>query len=112
MRFTKIFALAFMILQASSTVASAQALGSSMSSDSLTTNTIKVKCITCSTDVKMISANVEKLNGVSSCKAGKLGPTATFEVRLNSALVTEKELFAAIEDTGGAAKTRRNGLVA
>ena len=48
----------------------------------------------------MISANVEKLNGVSSCKPGKQGTTTTFDVKFNPALITEKEIFAAVEGTG------------
>ena len=41
----------------------------------------------------MISANVEKLNGVSSCKPGKQGTTTTFDVKFNPALITEKEIL-------------------
>ena len=51
-------------------------------------------------DLKMISANVEKLKGVSSCKTGKQGTTTTFKIEYNPALVTEKEIFAVIENTG------------
>ena len=68
--------------------------------DTIKTASIKVKGITCSMDLKMISANVEKLKGVSSCKAGKQGTTTTFEVKFNPALVTEKEIYTAIEGTG------------
>ncbi len=60
----------------------------------------KVKGITCSTDLKMISANVEKLKGVNSCKDVKAGPTTTFEIAYNPALVTEEEIYAAIQNTG------------
>lgn len=51
-------------------------------------------------DLKMIAANVEKKQGVSSCKPGKQGTTTTFEIQYNPAVVTEKEIFAAIENTG------------
>ena len=68
--------------------------------DNIKTATIKVKGITCSMDVKMISANVEKLNGVNSCKAGKQGPMTSFEVKYNPTLVAEKDIYAAIEKTG------------
>lgn len=68
--------------------------------DSLKTANIKVKGITCSMDLKMISANLEKLNGVSSCIAGKHGTTSTFEVKYNPLLVSEKDIYAAIEGTG------------
>lgn len=52
-------------------------------------------------DLKTIAGNVEKLNGVISCKAGKQGPTTTFDVRYNPTLTSEKQIFAAIENTGG-----------
>lgn len=70
------------------------------STDSIKTASVKVKGVTCSMDVKMISSNVEKLNGVNSCKSGKQGTTTTFDVKFNPALVTEKEIFAVIESTG------------
>jgi len=62
--------------------------------------TIKVKGITCSTDLKMIKANVEKLEGVSSCEPGKTGTTTSFIVQYSSGLVDEKSIYAAIEGTG------------
>lgn len=52
-------------------------------------------------DVKTISGNVEKLQGVSSCKAGKTGPTSSFEIKYNPASVTESDIHFAIENTGG-----------
>ncbi len=51
-------------------------------------------------DLKMISANVEKLEGVSTCESIKKGPTTTFEVKYNPTLVTDKAIYAAIEGTG------------
>ena len=51
--------------------------------------------------LKTISGNVEKLEGVSSCTAGKAGATSSFEVKFDPALVTEKQIYSAIEDTGG-----------
>ncbi len=66
-----------------------------------TVKTIKVKGVTCANDLKTIAGNVEKLNGVISCKAEKPGPTTRFAVRYNAALVTEKEINAAIEATEG-----------
>lgn len=69
--------------------------------DSLTFTTIKVKGITCSNDLKMITDNVEKLNGVNSCKTTKQGPTSTFMIYYNKYWVTEKELIDAIENTTG-----------
>ena len=63
--------------------------------------TVKVKGITCSNDLKTISTNVEQVKGVQSCQAGKQGTTTTFEVKYNPILATEKEIFAAIENTEG-----------
>ncbi len=68
--------------------------------DSLKTAIIKVKGITCSMDLKMISINVEKIKGVNSCKPKKQGTTTTFEVIYNTELITEKEIYKAIENTG------------
>lgn len=62
---------------------------------------IKVKGITCSNDLKSISGNVEKLKGVSACKPDKTGPTTKFEISFNPLLVSEQEIFAAIEATPG-----------
>lgn len=44
----------------------------------------------------MISANVDKVKGVSSCNVGKQGTTTIFEVKYNPIFVAEKEIFAAI----------------
>ncbi len=100
MKFIKSFVLAFTVLTATTNFAFSQTTTTYQTTDSLKTATVKVKGITCSMDLKMISANVEKVKGVSSCKAGKQGTTTTFEVKYNPALVTEKEIFAAIENTG------------
>jgi copper chaperone CopZ len=69
--------------------------------DSTKNITIKVKGITCSNDLKTISRNVVKLKGVSTCKAGKTGPTTTFEIAYNLTLISEEEIFAAIQNTSG-----------
>ena len=100
MKFIKSFVLAIIVLTASANSAFSQTTTTNQTTDSLKTATVKVKGITCSMDLKMISANVEKVKGVSSCKAGKQGTTTTFEVKYNPALVTEKEIFAVIENTG------------
>jgi len=100
MNFIKLFVLALIVLTATTNIAFSQTTTTNQTTDSLKTSTVKVKGITCSMDLKMISANVEKVKGVNSCKAGKQGTTTTFEVKYNSALVTEKEIFAAIENTG------------
>ena len=100
MKFIKSFVLAIIVLTASANSAFSQTTTTNQTTDSLKTATVKVKGITCSMDLKMISANLEKVKGVSSCKAGKQGTTTTFEVKYNPASVTEKEIFAAIENTG------------
>jgi copper chaperone CopZ len=64
------------------------------------TATVKVKGITCSTDLKMIKASVEKVDGVSVCEAGKKGTTTSFTVTYDPKLVDEKSIYAAIEGTG------------
>lgn len=101
MKFIKSFVLAFTVLTATTNIAFSQTTNTNQTTDSLKAATFKVKGITCSMDLKMVSANVEKIKGVSSCKAGKQGKTTTtFEVKYNPALVAEKEIFAAIENTG------------
>ncbi len=79
----------------------AQSLPAPTPADSLKTVTIKVKGVTCSSDLKSIASNVEKLSGVIYCKPGKASATSTFEVKYNPAIATEKQLYQAIEDTGG-----------
>lgn len=69
--------------------------------DSTLSVKMKVKGVTCAMDLKTISNNVEKLNGVSSCVPGKQGATTGFEIKYNPALVSEKEIIAAIENTSG-----------
>lgn len=63
--------------------------------------TIKVKGVTCSNDLKTLADNVKELKGVSDCKPGKMGPTSVFKITFNPALVSTKEIFKAIENTGG-----------
>lgn len=65
------------------------------------TITIKVKGVTCSNDLKTLADNVKELKGVSDCKPGKMGPTSVFKITYNPALVSTKEIYKAIEDTGG-----------
>jgi len=65
------------------------------------TITIKVKGVTCSNDLKTLSDNVKELKGVSECKPGKTGPVSVFKVTFNPALVSTKEIYKAIENTGG-----------
>ncbi len=98
MKFIKSFILAFIVLTATTNCAFAQS--TTQQADTTKTVTIKVKGITCSMDLKMIAANVEKLIGVSSCKSGKMGTISSFEVKFNSVLITENEINTAIENTG------------
>lgn len=65
------------------------------------TITIKVKGVTCSNDLKTLADNVKELKGVSECKPGKMGPTSVFKITYNPALVGTKEIYKAIENTGG-----------
>lgn len=65
------------------------------------TITIKVKGVTCSSDLKTLADNVMGLKGVSACKPGKAGPVSVFKVTFNPALVGTKEIFKAIENTAG-----------
>ena len=62
---------------------------------------VKVKGVGCAEDIKSITANVEKLNGVSSCKTLKKGATTKFEVYMLESLFDEKAIYKAIEDTPG-----------
>ncbi len=102
MKFSNLFVLAFIFMLASTTVSSAQTTMEEVQvADTTKIITAKVKGITCSSDLKTISGNVEKLKGVSTCKAGKTGATSTFEIEFNPALVTEEEIHAAIQNTGG-----------
>lgn len=91
--------IALMLVTTTATFAQS-VTGKVQTADTTKTIETKVKGITCSTDLKMISANVEKLKGVNTCKAGKTGPTSTFEIAYNPSLITEKEIYAVIENTG------------
>lgn len=80
---------------------SATSISYSQSSETTpATATVKVKGISCSTDLKMIKASVEKVNGVNSCEAGKKGTTTSFIVTYDPALIDESSIYAAIEGTG------------
>lgn len=65
-----------------------------------TTLVVKVKGITCSTDLVMIADGVKKISGVSSCEVKKQGPTTTFEIVFDAALTSKETIVAAIESTG------------
>lgn len=82
-------------------VSTTSALAKVISSDPIKTISIRVKGVTCSSDLKTIAANVEKVNGVNRCQAVKEGPTSTFEVIFDSSVVTKKQIHSAIEATAG-----------
>ncbi len=101
MKFSNISVLTIAFLLVSTTATFAQsATEKTQIADSTKTITTKVKGITCSTDLKMISTNVGKLKGVTTCKTGKTGTTTTFEIAYNPFLISEKEIYTAIENTG------------
>jgi copper chaperone CopZ len=66
-----------------------------------TTVTVKVKGLTCSNDLKTIATNIKEVKGVKDCKVGKLGPTSSYKITYNLALVNYKDIVAAIENTPG-----------
>ncbi|GJM34341.1 MAG: hypothetical protein DHS20C18_33420 [Saprospiraceae bacterium] len=107
MKFLKSIILAFVVMAATANFANAQsastdqATSTEQTAENIKTLTVKVKGVGCSSDLKSISANVKKLEGVNSCESVKMGATSSFEVSYNSALVTEKQIHAAIEGTGG-----------
>ena len=100
MKFIKSTLLALAIMTISINIAFSQSTSTTQQNVTTTTSTIKVKGITCSKDLTMISDNVEKLKGVNSCEVAKKGATSKLKVKFNPALVTEKEIHAAIEGTG------------
>ena len=95
--FSKIF-MALIIVTAISTKTFG---GTVVKPTSDTSITIKVKGVTCSNDLKTLSDNVKELKGVIDCKPGKAGPTSVFKITYNTAQVSTKEIYKAIENTGG-----------
>lgn len=68
----------------------------------LQTIKLKVSGITCSGDCKDIQKVLADIKGVNSSKhIGKPTATTLFEVTFNPAVVSEKELRKAVEDTPG-----------
>lgn len=101
MKTIRLFIL-FTIFSFTAQIASAQTTESlTQQTATIKTSAIKVKGVTCKNDLVTIAGNVEKLKGVSACKADKAGPTTTFQIKFNPSLVSEKEIFAAIEATPG-----------
>lgn len=95
------FFLGVVLFTATANIAFAQTIHSDQQENTSKITSIKVKGITCSVDVKMITANIEELNGINACQVAKQGPTTTFKVEYNTSMITEKEIYAAIEGTGG-----------
>jgi len=68
----------------------------------LTTIKYKVSGITCANDCKDIQKTVSKLTGVTNCKqVGKASATTVFEITFDTAIITEKEIRAKVEDVPG-----------
>jgi copper chaperone CopZ len=99
MKFIAQFTMAILFLLAFPIISEAQ--NNSQADTISKTITVKVKGVTCSSDLKTIATNVEKLSGVTSCKSTKMGATSSFEVIYNPAQIAEKEIYSAIESTGG-----------
>ena len=97
MKANKLFCL-FTIVLISSLAAKAQS--TIQKADTVQTIQLKVKGITCSGDLLMISDHVEKKAGVSKCDAvGKMSTTSTFEVTFNPDKISKTELIKSIEET-------------
>lgn len=62
---------------------------------------VKVKGITCAGDLITIQENIQKLPGIQACEPGKASATTRFTISFNPALVNEKAIFQAIENTPG-----------
>ncbi len=103
MKIFKTILFSFVLLAATANISYAQTASTAAVSPQMETVTIKVKGVGCANDLKSIAANVEKLDGVSSCKAVKMGATSSFEVVYDPALVKEEKIHAAIEGTAGCA---------
>lgn len=106
MKFSNLFLLTVVILMGCTTATFAQTekvtnqetVVALKTTETLTT---KVKGVTCSSDLKTIAASVEKLEGVTACITGKAGPTSTFEITYDPAVIKVAAIHAAIENTGG-----------
>ncbi|MEM0994329.1 MAG: hypothetical protein AAGI49_14915 [Bacteroidota bacterium] len=65
------------------------------------TITVKVKGVGCMTDVKTISNNVKKIQGVANCEIIEKDAITTFAVQMDTAIVTKEAVYTAIENTAG-----------
>ena len=94
--------LIFAIVLTSAQVSCAQTPNpqSKISNPNDTTVIVKVSGITCSGDLTMIAAGVEKIKDVSSCKqVGKMSTSTSFEVKYDPSKVSYAEVVKAIEGT-------------
>jgi len=101
MKFLNSLLLAFVAIVATTNIAYSQSADTDQTTENLKTLSVKVKGVGCATDCKTICFNVEKLVGVSSFTTVKKGATTTFEAKYDPTLVTEEQINAAIENTGG-----------
>ncbi len=62
---------------------------------------VKVTGVGCSSDLKTIQTNIEKIKGVSKCEVKKTGSTSVFRVTYDPKKATEQDIHSAIENTGG-----------
>ncbi|MEM8523131.1 MAG: cation transporter [Bacteroidota bacterium] len=103
MQFIKKLSLAFLLMTTTATFAFAQtaAVETQQTSTTVQKLMVKVKGVGCHKDIAAIAKNVKELDGVSACESKSKGALSTFEVKFDPALVTEKQIHAAIEGTAG-----------
>lgn len=99
MKHIKLLMLAVLVITINTQNISAQNI--TQNSDTSQTIVVKVKGVTCAGDLKTIASNVEKVEGVSTCKTGKMGATSSFEIKYNPKKANIKDIHSAIENTGG-----------
>ena len=68
--------------------------------ESITKKVIKVKGATCKTDLGMIVANVQKLDGVSACEVLKHGAVTSLEISFDEKKTDLKTIQKAVLTTG------------
>ena len=72
----------------------------SVAVDLIKTVTLKVKGITCSSDLPIINKNVKDMKGVAACNpVGKAAPTTAFKISYNPLIITEEEIIKAVESS-------------
>ena len=99
MKHIKLLMLAVLVITINTQNISAQNI--TQNSDTSQTIVVKVKGVTCAGDLKTIASNVEKVEGVSTCKTGKMGATSSFEIKYNPKKANIKDIHSAIENTSG-----------